>query len=400
MGKKILILSDNNTGGAGVVAAESKRALEEAGFICDFFFASQFFKFNPIRYLYNHKAQVLLRNKLNLYKPDFIMLHNYDNLFSPSILFELKKYKHRNSTPIIMTLHDYHVVSASNSLTYFEKSKKMFFNELPNLYTLLSKKLDKRSYIHGLARILQWYIYYKIFKLDKEIDVFLCPSKFIEGFLIERIGKNKALFLPNPCRVDYKPIRKQLDVINVTFAGKLYYEKGIYEFLKAIEGYKSRKLININIAGEGEYYDLVKSLAYIINKNKKLNVNINVLGRVNKEKLIDLLDISHFILLPSLCYENSPLTLIEGAYRSCRIITMNYGGMKEIGNNISGSILLDRIDKDSVRTMLDEITSRDDTSFTHNEKDMKFLNLYSSNLYSLKLFEVLRSKGNFNLAEK
>ncbi|WP_140205916.1 glycosyltransferase, partial [Vibrio parahaemolyticus] len=78
--------------------------------------------------------------------------------------------------------------------------------------------------------------------------------------------------------------------------------------------------------GEGPNFHKILQLS----QDRKLKFNISVLGYLPIEQVREVLIESDYVLLPSIVYENAPLSLVEGVFCKCDIITMNYGGMKEI----------------------------------------------------------------------
>ncbi|HBH9756379.1 TPA: glycosyltransferase [Escherichia coli] len=387
MKKKIFIISDYKTGGAGHVAFKVGEILKDNDFLVNHYWGEEFFKFSPINYLFNFRAKRDIECRIKKFKPDVILLHNFDNILSPLILKAIKEYKDIHSCKVIMTCHDYHIVSASNSLTYYSKSEKKFYQNLPSFFQLLTARLDKRSYFHGLARIIQWYLYYHLFSLNNVIDNYTCPSHFIGSKLEERFKKQKIHLLHNPSNmppVDFEEINKNNKVAKIVFVGRVSDDKGIYEFLLRFHEYSSRcgfiDPVEFVIIGEGPNFHKILQLS----QDRKLKFNISVLGYLPIEQVREILIESDYVLLPSIVYENAPLSLVEGVFCKCDIITMNYGGMKEIAGKIHSSIVLNNFSKEEIVKLINGIKNRNKMKkeefdfFVHEYSHENYINGFNS----------------------
>ena len=81
--------------------------------------------------------------------------------------------------------------------------------------------------------------------------------------------------------------------------------------------------MNLKIAGTGPLEDTVLGYA-------RKNRNIEYLGyRIGRE-LDDLILKSSFIIVPSECYENNPMTIIEAYSFGIPVIGSNLGGIPEV----------------------------------------------------------------------
>lgn len=122
---------------------------------------------------------------------------------------------------------------------------------------------------------------------------------------------------------------------NFLFLGRIGKRKGSYDIVSAIEKLsKKYPDILVYMAGDGEINE-IKSL---IDK-KNLGNNIKVMGWINFENKIELLQKVCTVLLPSY-NEGLPMTILEGMAAGKVIISTNVGGIPElVENNINGLII-------------------------------------------------------------
>ena len=71
----------------------------------------------PFKIIYSQEARHKIRGLIEEFKPDIVHLNNYNFQITPSIIYELKKYK----IPIIQTLHDPILVCPAHLLYNLKK---------------------------------------------------------------------------------------------------------------------------------------------------------------------------------------------------------------------------------------------------------------------------------------
>jgi glycosyltransferase involved in cell wall biosynthesis len=205
----------------------------------------------------------------------------------------------------------------------------------------------------------------------------MCPSEFIYKQVVKRFDPSLVSIVYNPtsATISWSPISNNDDVV-ITFAGRLSKDKGIYDFMKSIVDSKlvSTKHLIINIIGQGSYFDNIEKLKDSL---KDQNIDIVLHGLQDFKVVKSLFEHSSYVLLPSLCYENAPLTLIEGVFAGCKILTMNYGGMVEIANKLDESILMDDFSLTSIQMVFDQLNTSKEKQVTLD----KFYQDYSNDSY-------------------
>lgn len=138
---------------------------------------------------------------------------------------------------------------------------------------------------------------------------------------------------------------------NFLFLGRLGKRKGAYDIIYAVE-----KLIEkypdimIYMAGDGE----INQIKNLIDE-KKLNSNIIIMGWIDFNTKIELLQKVCTVLLPSY-NEGLPMTILEGMAAGKMIISTNVGGIPElVENEINGIIInpgdVDMLSKAMVRVL-------------------------------------------------
>jgi len=113
--------------------------------------------------------------------------------------------------------------------------------------------------------------------------------------------------------------------LNFLFVGQIEEHKGILFLIKAWRDITSDKNIKAKllIIGSGEKLTEAQKLA---SDNKQ----IEFLGRLNLEALKKVMERSYYLIVPSLCYENSPTIITIAHSYGLPVIASNLGGIPEM----------------------------------------------------------------------
>ena len=108
-----------------------------------------------------------------------------------------------------------------------------------------------------------------------------------------------------------------------------------YPSKKGIENIaRAAKLLpeyNFVAAGSGPDEDILKNIP-----------NIRIAGFVSGNELTELMGNAKVLLLPSVCYENCPLSILEAHCLGVPVVTMNSGGMAElVKDGVTGTLVND-----------------------------------------------------------
>jgi glycosyltransferase involved in cell wall biosynthesis len=287
------------------------------------------------RILYSFEAKKRLSKLLDKYPVDIAHLHNIYHHISPSILYVLKKRK----IPVVMTLHDYKMVCASYHLQAHGKPCEACSG---GRYFMATKNMCvKESFAKSTLNALEMYLHHKIFNIYDNVDVFISPSRFLKDKLLEMGFKKEIQYLPN--YIDIEKFRifgedgedgKVEKENSIVYFGRLSQEKGLFTLIDAVKILKAKNMnaIKVKIIGSGPIKDLLESRV----RSAGLT-NIQFLGYKTGEELKDEIRKSMFVVLPSDCYENNPLTVLETFALGKPVIGSRIGGIPEIiENNVTG----------------------------------------------------------------
>lgn len=256
------------------------------------------------------------------------------NLFNIRKYFQIKKILKKENCDLVIT----HNLQGLGQLTPYaiKKVDTTHFHVLHDVQLLHPSGLilvgEEEKSENLFARI---YSYFNRRFLGSP-DCVISPSRWILEKHQEKnfFPKSITKVIPNPVKPnrDYKNLEK-FDVFTFIYAGQIEKHKGV------------EKLINtfteINREWETEIRLLLVGSGSLFNQYKK---NFQEFGKItftgwkDPAETRELIARSHFLVLPSLCYENSPTVLYEALGVGTPVIASQLGGVPEIIETYGGLI--------------------------------------------------------------
>jgi len=241
-------------------------------------------------------------------KPDIVITHNLKGLsYLIPRAINCLKIKH------IHVLHDIQLLHPSGLMLY-RKEKRL--NSFP-----------AKIYIS----LCRW--------LFSSPEIVISPSKWLMKLHEEKnfFSQSRKIVLPNPIPdssvSSLLPRRKTGGkVFRFLYVGQIEKHKGILFLINSFSIlYQNfgRCGFELIITGTGSKLKKAKQLA-------KLNKYIKILGWKDKEGVRELMNSTDCLIVPSLCYENSPTVIYEAASVGLPIIAARLGGIPELVHELGG----------------------------------------------------------------
>ena len=282
---------------------------------------------------------------LDDFKPDVVHLHNIHSYLSP-VVGELA---HQRGIRVVWTLHDYKLLCPRYDCLLDGKPCEKCFSGAK--FNVLTHKCMKGSLpASGVAWLeaLKW----NRRKLEANTDVFLCPSEFMAskmkagGFPAEKI-KVLNNFLDPVKLTRYQAIDNNGPREDYyCFVGRLSSEKGIEDLLDVA----SRLPYRLKVAGGGQLEPAMRD-------KYADKANIEFLGMLDAPDVAQLLSRARFSIMPSQCYDNNPLSLIESLCAGTPVAGSDMGGIPELIDSSNG-IVFQPFDQEALSTAITLSMSR------------------------------------------
>lgn len=241
-----------------------------------------------------------IRSVLNTWiqeeQPDVVVTHNLKGIgLSIGRVVQSMGVRH------IHTLHDVQLTIPSGLLMWGEEQ------------SIMNRSFLRRWY----ERLTKWAI--------GTPDVVISPSAFLLDFYTSRgffVGTKSAV-IPNPEPSVLVPNRSETRTgpIRLLFAGQLEPHKGILFLLRTLE--RVNVPIELHIAGDG-------CLREEIEERCLRDARLTYHGFVALDPLLKLIAGSDAVVVPSLCYENSPTIIYESFAVGTPVIASRLGGIPEL----------------------------------------------------------------------
>ena len=275
----------------------------------------------PLRTLWNSVAAREISGLVRREKPDIAHIHNVFPLLSPCVYRAL----HRTGVAMVQTIHNFRLLCPGGLL---------WTNGAPC-------ELCKRgAVIHAIARrcYRESYIFSALYALTVAvhraagtfamIDRFIALTDFSATKLVESglTAANKISvlgnFLPDPLP-DVGPYNERQ--ASVVFVGRLSREKGLPVLIEAVSGLPELRL---KIMGDGPQRCELERLAA-----RTGATNVEFLGFLTGEDKWSVLRSSMASVLPSVCYENFPVALLESLAVGTPAVVSDIGALPYLIEN-------------------------------------------------------------------
>ena len=273
------------------------------------------------RFWWSWEARRKIKKILKENKIDIVHLNNIYHQISPSILPIFKKY----NIPVIMTVHDYALISPNYNLFLDNKIYDKICGK--QYYKCLFDKCVNNSSVQSLISVIEMYLHHKILKVyKKNINTFISPSKFVaDKLILAGFNKNKIKILPHFVSAEKQKNRKTLEQEKyILYFGRLSKEKGVKILIKAMKQLPNIKLKIVGDGPEKKNYELRI-------KNYGLN-NIEILNHQDKNNLYSLILNSEFVVVPSLAPETFGLSALEAMTFGKTVLVSKIGALPELIN--------------------------------------------------------------------
>ena len=225
----------------------------------------------------------------------------------------------------IMTAHDAQLM-CPNHLMYIPSVGKTCQECLKqgNTAPCFKNRCTHGSAVKSLLSALEGAIYRNV-DTYRRIDRIICPSMFLKDlYNADKRFAGKTVFLQNSVTPRVRPD----DVVQkdyVLYFGRMSKEKGVGNILAASKAFPDVRFI---LAGSTDNSEISKEIL-AMSENKQLG-NVVYVGFKSGEELDRLIAEAKLVILPSICYENCPLAVIEAQQLGSAVLVPNYGGAAEM----------------------------------------------------------------------
>ncbi|MFH1171540.1 MAG: glycosyltransferase family 4 protein [bacterium] len=265
------------------------------------------------RMLWSFEARKKLEQLIAEAKPEIAHLHNIYHQISPSILPVLKKH----GIPIVQTLHDYKLISPNYNL--YAHGGVCTHGLGGGWYECAMHRCIKQSFAASLMESLEMTLHRWMRIYENGVDVFLCPSDFLLRMISLHASVRRSIRLP----LFFDGVAEHSATVGTyaLYAGRLSEEKGVMDLIHAMHGCA----FPLKVAGDGPQRALLAGVIRSLGLR-----NVELLGNQSGDALNGLYDGARCVVVPSRCYENFPLAILEAYAHGKPVVAADHGGMREL----------------------------------------------------------------------
>jgi glycosyltransferase involved in cell wall biosynthesis len=296
---------------------------------------------------------------------DVMHVHNFFPILSPSI-FEAAR---ERSIPSVMSLHNFRLIHPNGLM--FHNGKPDHRSVKGSAFRCVLDGVYRNSIIQT-AVVAHMIEYHRKKKTWNRIpSAFIALSEFskelfVEGGLPEERIFIKPNFIEDPLQNLQSQSLNQKKKDEFLYVGRISDEKGVDQLMECWLRHQPNS--TLVIAGDGP-------LKRELELRSKGADNIEWLGQIPREAIMERLSTAKALLFPTRCYEGQPLILLEAMAAGCPVITAKIGNPQNMVLDGSTGFHYQPGDVDDLHEKITEIVEHPDRSL---EMGMRARKLYLS----------------------
>lgn len=258
-----------------------------------------------------------MADHLERFKPQVVHVHNFFPLLSPSIFDACEA----QNIPTVLTLHNFRLTCSNGLLLRDGEPCELCVDGSPYQSVVHGCYRGSRLASLPVARMISKHRSRGTWKT--QVGRFIALSQFSKRVLVRSgIPENKIQIKPNflptlRAQRFIRPRRKRNSTPIGLYVGRLSEEKGIRTALEAWSSPPCR----LRIVGSGP-------LEYEVRSNHIWG--IDYLGKQTPEQVALCMASADFLVVPSICYENFPMVVLEAFASGLPVIVSGHGGLSDL----------------------------------------------------------------------
>lgn len=304
--------------------------------------------------IFNIHSALAVWRVLRREKPDVVITHNLTG-----IGFLIPRVIHRLGYFHIHVTHDVQLYNPSGIII---TGKEHSFSQ--QLYVLF-----------GYTRIMRW--------LFAKTDVVISPSQFLLSFYRSRgfFSRSKTVVVANPVSIPEEPPQHTSSShFRLLFLGQIVAQKGIQLLIDVVRSLPYTH-IDLKVIGVGP---LLSKLVEAVPQDKR----IRFYGWQSQQAIAAFFSTSDVLVVPTLCYDNSPTVIFEALSYGIPVVASHIGGIPEIIHEGVNGWLFKPGDKDSLKRVIVRLIEHRDAVARASRKAVDSVKRFSIDSFIEALLEI------------
>lgn len=289
---------------------------------------------------YNPLARARVRRKLDSFRPDVMHVHNFFPRFSPSVFDAARD----RGVPSVLSLHNFRLTCASGMLFRDGAICEECLGR--SILPAIGHRCYRGSMVGSFA-VATMIAAHRMFGTWRDkVDRFIALTPFArEKFLAAGLPAGKIAVKPNfvdqPCGPDTDGNRS-----GFLYVGRLSGEKGLAHLIEAWREIDAP----LAIVGDGPLRGELEAQALD---------NVVFHGQLPQEDVRCALTSTAALIVPSVCYENLPMVIIEAFALGTPVLASRLGGLASIVEHGATGLLFEPGDVLSLRAAVRAFSGMD-----------------------------------------
>ena len=271
--------------------------------------------------------EVLLRS----FKPDVVHVHNTFPLISPAIYWVAD----RLGVPVVQTLHNFRLLCPQAMFLRDGKVCEDCLGKLPWRGAMRGCYRDSKLQSTVLAGMVT--LHRAAGTWQNKVKLYIALNEFCRGkFIAGGLPAERIVIKPNFVDFDAPTDGVRAGFL---FVGRLSGEKGVSVLVDAAQTLAAAE---VRVAGTGPQADLLQGVK-----------GITALGALNTDAVKTEMSQALALVLPSICYESFPRTLVEAFGCGLPVISSKHGPLAElVRDGVTGLLFQPGNSQDLAQKML------------------------------------------------
>ncbi len=271
--------------------------------------------------IYSLKGLAEMRNIISAFEPDVVHIHNFFPSLSPAIFDACLEF----GVPSVWTIHNFRIACANGLLFRDGRICEDCLGRIP--LPAVRHGCYRNSRV-GSAAVATMIGYHKVRRTwHNKVTTFIALNDFAKGKLIESgLPEAKITVKPNfsPSAKEPYAVNSSMNRNGALFVGRLSEEKGVSTLISAW----SKLSIPLTIMGDGPERGALEKMA---------PSNVTFTGFSSPNDVSKAMAKTQALIVPSIWYENFPMTVVEAMSVGTPIIASELGALAHIiEDNVTG----------------------------------------------------------------
>ena len=320
---------------------------------------------------YSRSVAADLESVVRYERPDVAHIHNVFPLLTPSVYRTLK----RCGVPVVQTVHNFRMLCPNGQ--FYVRGRICETCQEKGFFAAIKKRCMQDSFLISTAYAAAIARAWKNGIFPNDTDIYIALNNFFAKKLIQYgVDESRIRTLGNFVSGMREAVPEKGNY--VLYLGRLSREKGLHTLLRAWESVDG---VVLKIAGSGPLENEVASIGKRLGASK-----VQMLGHVSGELKQNLIERALCMVVPSVWYENFPISVVEAMSCGTPVVASRIGGLPDMVKHEVSGLLFNSGDEEGLAMMINRVIT--DREFMMNLA-RNALNEARSNLQSQKHYEGL-----------